>query len=152
ERKLPRTLHADAPSSHVDWTSGAVELLTREQAWPESGRPRRAGVSSFGISGTNAHVIIEEAPEPVGEPAGADMPLDGETAVAWLLSARTEPALRDQAARLLAHAETHPEPAVDDLALSLIATRSAFEHRAAVVGSSRAELLAGVEGLARGGA
>ncbi|WP_186777221.1 type I polyketide synthase [Streptomyces salinarius] len=152
EGTLPRTLHVDAPSSHVDWTSGAVELLTQERAWPETDRPRRAGVSSFGISGTNAHVILEEAPEPVGEPAGADMPLDGDTAVAWPLSARTEPALRDQAARLLAHAAARPELSVDDLALSLVATRSAFEHRAVAVGTSRAELLAGAEGLARGGA
>ncbi|MFG2473179.1 beta-ketoacyl synthase N-terminal-like domain-containing protein, partial [Streptomyces canus] len=152
EGKLPRTLHVDAPSSHVDWTSGAVELLTREQTWPESGRPRRAAVSSFGISGTNAHVIIEEAPEPVGEPAGAEMPRDGGTAVPWLLSARTQPALREQAARLLAHAGADPEPSVDDLGLSLVTSRTAFEGRAVVVGTGRAELLAGVEGLARGGA
>ncbi|MEU9398024.1 beta-ketoacyl synthase N-terminal-like domain-containing protein, partial [Streptomyces sp. NPDC048324] len=147
EGKLPRTLHVNAPSSHVDWTSGAVELLTREQAWPESGRPRRAGVSSFGISGTNAHVILEEAPEPVGEPARTDMPSDDETAVAWLLSARTEPALRDQAVRLLAHAQTHPELSVQDLGLSLVTTRSTFDHRAVIVGTGRAELLAGIEGL-----
>ncbi|MFF3663920.1 beta-ketoacyl synthase N-terminal-like domain-containing protein, partial [Streptomyces olivochromogenes] len=151
EGKLPRTLHVDAPSSHVDWTSGAVELLTREQAWPESGRPRRAGVSSFGISGTNAHVILEAAPEPIEEPEGTDVPQAGETAVPWLLSARTEPALRDQAARLLAHAGARPDLTVDDLGLSLAATRSSFEHRAVVVGTARAELLAGVEGLVRGG-
>ncbi|MFI8234267.1 type I polyketide synthase, partial [Streptomyces sp. NPDC085900] len=122
EGKLPRTLHVDVPSSHVDWTSGAVELLTREQAWPEFVRPRRAGVSSFGISGTNAHVILEEAPEPVGEPTGTDIPSDSETTVAWLLSARTEPALRDQAVRLLAHAQAHPEVSVADLGLSLVTT------------------------------
>ncbi|MFJ1967237.1 type I polyketide synthase [Streptomyces sp. NPDC087903] len=153
ERKLPRTLHVDAPSSHVDWTSGAVGLLTQEQPWPESGRPRRAGVSSFGISGTNAHVILEEPPVPVdGAAQPADAPRQHDTAVPWLLSARTEPALREQAGRLLQHAGTHPEARVDDLALSLTATRSAFEHRAVVIGSSRPELLAGVEGLARGGA
>ncbi len=150
--RLPRTLHVDAPSSHVDWTSGAVELLTEEQPWPETGRPRRAAVSSFGISGTNAHVILEEAPTPIEVAAQpAEEPRDGETAVPWLLSARTESALRDQAARLLTHAGTHPGSTVDDLGLSLVASRSVFERRAVVVGMGRAELLAGVEGLARGG-
>ncbi len=146
---LPRTLHVDKPSTYVDWTSGSLALLTEEeQPWPETGRPRRAGVSSFGMSGTNAHVILEQAsaaeptkPFPPGEPKAAEP-----TPLPLVLSAKTSTALRDQAARLLAHAESHPELSVDDLGLSLVASRSVFERRAVVVGMGRAELLAGVEG------
>ncbi|MET9002900.1 SDR family NAD(P)-dependent oxidoreductase [Amycolatopsis sp. NPDC004169] len=127
---LPRTLHVDAPSSHVDWSAGAVELLTEPREWP-SGRPRRAGVSSFGISGTNAHTILEQAPE-----AGAEErePVSGP--VPWVLSGRTEAALRDQAAAL-AGIEGHPA----DIGFSLVTTRSRFPHRAVVFG---AEALAAV--------
>ncbi|WP_103566322.1 type I polyketide synthase [Actinomadura rubteroloni] len=136
---LPRTLHVDAPSPHVDWTSGAVELLTEPRPWPETGRARRAAVSSFGISGTNAHVIIEEAP---GEPA-AERP---DVPAVWPLSARSPEALRDHAARLAASA-AELDPA--DVAFSL-ATRSRFPYRAAVVGASRDELLDALGALARG--
>ncbi|MFJ8755380.1 type I polyketide synthase, partial [Streptomyces sp. NPDC102441] len=103
---LPRTLHIDAPSSYVDWSEGAVELLTEQQPWPETDRPRRAGVSSFGMSGTNAHVILEQAPDAdvitgtvgAAEPAvGAAEPLP----LPLVFSAKSEPALREQAARLL---------------------------------------------------
>ncbi|MFI2606468.1 SDR family NAD(P)-dependent oxidoreductase, partial [Kitasatospora sp. NPDC018616] len=138
---LPRTLHVDEPTPHVDWTAGAVELLTEQRAWPETGRPRRAGVSSFGVSGTNAHVIIEQA-EP--EPAPSDEP-DAHGVLPLLLSAKSPEALRAQAARLLAS-----EAAPADLAHSLATTRSLFNHRAVVLGSDRAELDAGLRALAEG--
>ncbi|WP_282613094.1 beta-ketoacyl synthase N-terminal-like domain-containing protein, partial [Streptomyces sp. GESEQ-35] len=97
---LPRTLHVDEPTPHVEWGAGRVRLLAEAREWPEVGRPRRAGVSSFGISGTNAHVILEQAPaeEPVQE-AGQDSGLP----VVWPVSAKTPAALRVQAARLAAY-------------------------------------------------
>ncbi|MBL1102966.1 ketoacyl-synthetase C-terminal extension domain-containing protein, partial [Streptomyces coffeae] len=91
---LPRTLHVDEPSPHVDWSAGAVELLTESVAWPESGGPRRAGVSSFGISGTNAHVILEQAPVKVEESVGGVVP---PVVVPWVVSGRSEAGLRGQA-------------------------------------------------------
>ncbi|MFF2206322.1 type I polyketide synthase, partial [Streptomyces sp. NPDC058145] len=97
---LPRTLHVDAPSSHVDWSAGWVELLTAERAWPVVDRPRRAGVSSFGLSGTNAHVIIEQAPE---DDADVELPaadVSGPTGGVWVLSAKSREALTEQAAAL----------------------------------------------------
>ncbi|WP_433360612.1 SDR family NAD(P)-dependent oxidoreductase [Streptosporangium sp. CA-115845] len=138
---LPRTLHVEQPSSHVDWSSGAVSLLTEERPWAVAGRPRRAGVSSFGISGTNAHVILEEAPpveEPVVEAAGP---------VPWVLSARSPEALRELAGRLLTvvdDADSH------DVARTLATGRSALEHRAAVVGTDRDAQKAGLTALAEG--
>ncbi|MEV4148840.1 type I polyketide synthase [Amycolatopsis sp. NPDC049691] len=137
---LPKTLHADRPSRHVDWTSGAVALLTSEQPWPPGERPRRAGVSSFGFSGTNAHVILEEPPARDVTPVEAGV-------VAWPLSARSEPALREQARRLAAF-DSDAAPA--DVSLTL-AGRAAFDHRAVVTGASRAELLAGLTAVASGG-
>ncbi|XCM79316.1 type I polyketide synthase [Kitasatospora sp. HUAS MG31] len=134
---LPRTLHVDRPSTHVDWTAGAVELLTEQRAWPVTGRPRRAGVSSFGISGTNAHVIVEQAPEPQPEPAAA--PADS-SAAPWLLAGRTEAAVRAQAARLAEHLDAHPGLAPADVAHSLATGRSAFPHRAVLVGTDRTAL------------
>ncbi|HEX4701356.1 MAG TPA: SDR family NAD(P)-dependent oxidoreductase, partial [Pseudonocardiaceae bacterium] len=137
---LPPTLNVTEPSSHVDWSSGAVRLLTDPVAWQANGR-RRAGVSSFGVSGTNAHVVIEEAP-----PAEVMPPAEARS-VAWVLSGRTETAVRSQAARLLS---TATDLAPVDVAWSLACTRSAFEHRASVVGGSREELLAGLSALAAG--
>ncbi|WP_439382908.1 SDR family NAD(P)-dependent oxidoreductase [Amycolatopsis lexingtonensis] len=141
---LPATLHVDEPSPHVDWTAGAVELLTENRAWPEVTRPRRAAVSSFGISGTNAHVILEAVPEPAPS-AVANEP------VPWVLSARTEPALREQARRLLSLVD-------DDRAAvaRALAKRSAFDHRAVVTGDLKAGLTALAErgsgaGVARSG-
>ncbi|WP_440901032.1 type I polyketide synthase, partial [Actinosynnema sp.] len=141
---LPATLHVDEPSSHVDWTAGQVALLTEARPWPRGERPRRAAVSSFGISGTNAHVVLEEPAEdhdpcPEREPgAGGPAPV--------LLSARTERALREQAARHLRVADRDPA----DLALSSATTRATFPHRAVIVATDRAELARGLEAVAAG--
>ncbi|MDT5032808.1 MAG: hypothetical protein QOC94_2979, partial [Actinoplanes sp.] len=141
---LPRTLHVDQPSSHVDWTAGAVELLTEQRPWPTTGRPWRAGVSSFGISGTNAHVILEQ-PEPVPAPATSD---GAGRAVPLVLSARSEAALRGQAAALADHLETAPGAA--DVAWSLVHRRSVLEHRAVVIGTETDDLLGRLRALAAG--
>uniref|UniRef100_UPI002447FE3E type I polyketide synthase n=1 Tax=Amycolatopsis kentuckyensis TaxID=218823 RepID=UPI002447FE3E len=136
---LPPTLHAGTPSSHVDWTAGAVELLTESREWV-SDRPRRAGVSSFGVSGTNAHAILEQAPA-----VPAVVPERGETGVLpWVLSGRGEAALRAQAARL-ADVTDHPA----DVGLSLV-SRGRFSHRAVVYGSTADELSSGLAALADG--
>ncbi|WP_277682310.1 type I polyketide synthase [Saccharomonospora azurea] len=143
---VPKTLHVDEPTPEVDWSAGAVSVATEATPWPETGRPRRAGVSSFGISGTNAHIILEQAPEPAALPErAAELP-----AVPWVLSGRTESALRAQAARLRAAVEADPSADAGDIGFSLATTRSAFEHRAVVVGSDRDELLLGVKALAAG--
>ncbi|MYR23503.1 acyltransferase domain-containing protein, partial [Streptomyces sp. SID6137] len=142
---LPRTLHVDEPTPHVDWSAGAVRLLTEPVDWPQTDRPRRAAISSFGVSGTNAHTIIEQAPAQDEEPA-ADTTADGP--LAWVLSAKSDAALRDQAARLLPLARGAARPR--DIGLSLATTRAALRHRAAVVGEDPAELLLGLEDLAAG--
>ncbi|WP_344407577.1 type I polyketide synthase, partial [Dactylosporangium fulvum] len=151
--RLPRTLHADAPSSHVDWTAGAVELLTAARDWPDTGRPRRAGVSSFGISGTNAHVIVEEPPEPA-EPSVAPAPepaAEPARVVPLVVTAHSTPALAAQAARLrdLLTGEdgAAPDPdGVAGVARSLVATRSLLPRRAVVLGDPVAELTALADG------
>ncbi|MEW1605580.1 type I polyketide synthase, partial [Streptomyces sp. NPDC093808] len=141
---LPRTLHVDEPTPQVDWSEGEVRLLTEERSWPEPGhRPRRAGVSSFGISGTNAHVILEQGPEP--EPTGAPAP-DG-LPVPWALSGKSVEALRAQAARLLGALTDEP---VADVGFSLATTRAHLPHRAVVVGDTREALLDGVSAVAEG--
>ncbi|MFF8835297.1 type I polyketide synthase [Streptomyces sp. NPDC015130] len=145
---LPKTLHVDEPSPHVDWEAGAVSLLTEEREWPEVGRPRRAAVSSFGISGTNAHVIIEQAPQPApvdSEAAESSLP-----AVPWLLSGRDERAVNALAERLRAYAIEHPEASAADIGLSLATDRALLDHRTAVVGTDRDELLDALAALARG--
>ncbi|MEU6736573.1 SDR family NAD(P)-dependent oxidoreductase [Streptomyces physcomitrii] len=152
EGLLPRTLHVEQPSPHVDWSSGAVELLTGERAWPSAGdRPRRAAVSSFGISGTNAHVILEEAPAPA---AGEENPRDTAAAPGWaaplVLSARSEPGLRAQAAALHAHLTERPELPLRDAAFTLATTRATLEHRAAFPAQHRDPLLRALSALAEG--
>ncbi|MFG2866122.1 beta-ketoacyl synthase N-terminal-like domain-containing protein, partial [Streptomyces sioyaensis] len=147
---LPRTLHVDEPSAHIDWTAGAMRLLTEEVAW-HADRPRRAGVSSFGISGTNAHVIIEQATD--AEDPGAD-PSAGrpssDAVVPWVVSARDEGGLRAQAARLASYVAEHDELRPADVGWSLAALRGALEQRATVVGADKAELMAGLRALAEG--
>ncbi|MFB6887617.1 beta-ketoacyl synthase N-terminal-like domain-containing protein, partial [Streptomyces noursei] len=145
---VPRTLHVDAPSSHVDWSAGAVELLTDEIAWPETGRARRAGVSSFGISGTNAHVILEH-PAPVEPVDGA--PSETEPGVVPLpLSGKSPEALRDQAERLLLTLSEGPGPRPLDLGYSLATTRSAFDHRAVVLATDHADAVRALTAIAAG--
>ncbi|WP_316758596.1 type I polyketide synthase, partial [Streptomyces herbicida] len=145
--QLPQTLHVDAPSSHVDWSAGAVELLTEARPWTAGERTRRAGVSSFGISGTNAHVIVEEAPaeEPTAVVEAVALPV-----VPWIVSGKTAEAVRGQAARLLGFAVTRPEVDPADVGYSLVTQRSSFPYRTAVASGDREELLAGLETIAGG--
>ncbi|MFF7247532.1 SDR family NAD(P)-dependent oxidoreductase [Embleya sp. NPDC008237] len=142
---LPMTLHVDEPTPEVDWSAGAVELLTESRAWPEVGRPRRAAVSSFGVSGTNAHVILEQPPE---APAAAPEPPHTRP-VPWVLSGRTEDALRAQARRLWSHIGPD-EDGFAAVGRALATTRVAFEHRAVVSGLDRSEFLRGLAALAEG--
>ncbi|MDB1090423.1 acyltransferase domain-containing protein, partial [Streptomyces sp. ACA25] len=148
---LPRTLHVDEPTPQVDWSAGAVELLTEARPWPDTGQPRRAGVSAFGISGTNAHVVLEAPPAPPvpsGSPAASPQ---GPTPLPWLVSAGSATALRGQAERLLSFAEANPETTALDIARSLVASRAHLTHRAAVVGANRDALLAGLREIVEGG-
>jgi acyl transferase domain-containing protein/NADPH:quinone reductase-like Zn-dependent oxidoreductase/acyl carrier protein len=132
---LPASLHVDTPTPHVDWNTGNIQVLTQNRPWPDVHRPRRAGVSSFGISGTNAHVILEQPPHTEQTTPARD----GEP-VPWLLSARTEPALLDQARRLREHVARDPELHPADVARTL-AARTRFPHRATVSGRTRDDLL-----------
>ncbi|UUU26921.1 acyltransferase domain-containing protein [Streptomyces sp. DSM 40750] len=146
---LPRTLHIDAPTPHVDWSAGKVELLTEQREWPTTDRPRRAAVSSFGVSGTNAHVVLEQAP--VGIPETADEPAPPIAPIVPLaLSARDTTALRARAERLAARLDDLPD--VREVAHALLTQRAALDHRALVLGTDRDELLAGLEALATGAA
>ncbi|MEU7039330.1 SDR family NAD(P)-dependent oxidoreductase [Streptomyces sp. NPDC046237] len=148
---LPKTLHVDEPTPEVDWSAGAVELLTEARPWPRTGRPRRAGVSSFGISGTNAHVLIEEAPhERQAEQAAPPEPGTAPAVLPWLLSAGSPAALRGQAARLLAFADAHPETPAEDIARALTGSRAQLAHRAALLGADREALLAALRAFTEG--
>ncbi|SEM19594.1 type I polyketide synthase [Rhodococcus maanshanensis] len=145
---LPKTLHVDAPSTHVDWTAGHAELLSQARDWPEADRPRRAAVSAFGISGTNAHVILEQAPESVTDPeTGAGAGAGGDGPVVWVVSGRTPEALAGQVRHLRDFVAGDPLMNVQDVARSLVSQRSRFDHRAVVVGANRDELLAGLTAL-----
>ncbi|WFB11925.1 SDR family NAD(P)-dependent oxidoreductase [Streptomyces sp. LX-29] len=144
---LPQTLHVDQPSTKVDWSAGAVRLLTEQVAWPETGQPRRSAVSGFGVSGTNAHVILE------GVPAADTESVDQRAAggvVPWVVSARSAEALRGQAASLAAFLKARPDVSLADVGYSLAVSRAALEHRATLVASDRSEFLAALEALAAG--
>ncbi|MFH8477178.1 type I polyketide synthase [Streptomyces sp. NPDC018000] len=152
-RRLPRTLHVDEPTPQVDWSAGNVRLLTEPVAW-ESEAPRRAGVSSFGLSGTNAHIIIEEAPaetapKPFDAPAEPAPPAAPGT-LPYLLSARDERALRAAAARLRTRLTAGTDGTAADIAFSLATTRAAFDQRAVVVADDREGLLRRLDALATG--
>ncbi|MEY9840333.1 SDR family NAD(P)-dependent oxidoreductase [Streptacidiphilus sp. EB103A] len=142
---LPESLGIDRPTPHVDWSAGGVRLLTRATPWPSTGAPRRAGVSSFSLSGTNAHVLVEEAVAETADAAGS-APWVG--AVAWPLSAKTPEALRAQASRLLGHLEAEPSSGLADVARSLASGRATLRHRAVVLGADRTSLAAGLRALA----
>ncbi|WP_409234498.1 type I polyketide synthase [Streptomyces sp. PA5.6] len=150
--QLPTSLHIDAPTPHVDWDGSGVRLLSEPVAWPRGERPRRAGVSAFGISGTNAHLILEQAPDaPDDAPASSDMSDAPAGVVPWVVSARGEEALRAQAALLAERATADPQLASPlDVGWSLVKSRSVFENRAVVVGRDRDTLLAGLRSLAAG--
>ena len=159
EGLLPRTLHLDAPSAAIDWSGGKLELLREPQPWEAGDQPRRAAVSSFGISGTNAHVIIEQAPAAEGEAdapgAGADGPAGATPAPlpGWAplpLSARSEPALRAAAADLAELLTAEPEIAPADVARTLAERRTRFEQRATIAAGDRAELQDALAAVARG--
>ncbi|WP_244189031.1 type I polyketide synthase [Streptomyces yokosukanensis] len=156
---LPRTLHVDRPSTHVDWTAGAVELLTEARRWTGAqGRPRRAGVSAFGISGTNAHLILEQAPDARQEQETPARPRSGQAstgapaALPWVLSARSEQALREQALRLRDLVAADADLPLAGVGHALLTTRSLFEHRQVVIGADRDELLAALTAAAAGDA
>ncbi|MBA0050650.1 SDR family NAD(P)-dependent oxidoreductase [Streptomyces sp. AJS327] len=143
--KLPRTLHVDEPSPHVDWSVGAVELLTETRDWErDEDRPRRAGVSSFGVSGTNAHIIVEDAEHTTAPAEGPTGP------VPVVLSAHNNRALRAQAARLGEWSAEHPDVPVSAVATSLAFGRAVLDHRAVVVAEDMTELRDGVTAVAGG--
>ncbi|MEV4270030.1 type I polyketide synthase, partial [Micromonospora aurantiaca (nom. illeg.)] len=146
---LPPTLHAEKPSPHIDWTAGSVALLTEARPWPAVDRPRRAAVSSFGISGTNAHTIVEQAPEPAPAQAAPATGVPGDL-VACVLSARDAAALHEQARRLRTLVDGEPDLTAADVGRALATARSAFEHRAVLLPGDRAGLLAALGALADG--
>jgi acyl transferase domain-containing protein len=156
--QLPQTLHVDQPSPHVDWSAGQVSLLTEPVSWPGTGRPRRAAVSSFGISGTNAHIILEQPPAPqpdgtadtTGPPDGLPDGLGAGGPLAWVLSAKTEDALHAQGAQMAGYLAASPGADLADVAYSLAVTRALFDHRAVVTGAGREDLAAGLAALAAG--
>ncbi|MET7938384.1 type I polyketide synthase [Streptomyces sp. NPDC005322] len=143
---VPRTLHVERPTSHVAWSAGGLRLAADSCPWPETGRARRAAVSSFGISGTNAHVILEQAPEEP-EPVTA---LAADVPVPWVISAKNADSLREQAGRLHQRVSSDPALAPADVARSLLTTRATFEHRAVVIGRTREELLRRLASLSGG--
>ncbi|MFC8175606.1 SDR family NAD(P)-dependent oxidoreductase [Streptomyces sp. NPDC057325] len=145
---LPRTLHVDAPTRHVDWERGGLALLTENVPWPAGDRPRRFGVSAFGMSGTNAHVVIEEPPAPDRPEDAPDHGPGGGTPYALVLSAKSAGALRGEARRLLTHLEARPDTDPGAVAAELAGARGVFAHRAVVVAGDRATVLEGLAAVA----
>ncbi|MEV5510185.1 type I polyketide synthase [Streptomyces orinoci] len=146
---LPKTLHTDQPSPRIDWSQGHLALLTHTQPWPHHTRPRRAAISSFGLSGTNAHLILEQPPQPT--PTTTITPTDEDGSFPWLLSGQTEQALRSRAAQLHNHLTAHQDLAIADIGLSLATTRTTTHtHRAAILATGRTEALRSLQALARG--
>ncbi|WP_398997685.1 type I polyketide synthase [Streptomyces sp. CBMA152] len=163
---VPKSLHIDEPTPHVDWSAGEVTLLTEQREWPQSDSPWRAGVSSFGFSGTNAHAIIEQAPAEQGSddqetPVSPAEPLstailsgasasDRPAALPWTLTAKSEKALRGQAERLLAHLANRSDLRLADVGHSLATTRSALDRRAVLIGREHADFVTALTALAEG--
>ena len=144
---VPATLHLDSPTPQVDWSSGTIEVVGSACPWPDQpDRPRRAGVSSFGLSGTNAHVILEQAPPESAAATVRNRP----PVTPWVLSAKSASALAEQAARLRRFVEQHSELDPHDVAYSLVTTRASFDHRAVAVGAERDELLSGLAAISSG--
>ncbi|MFC8130864.1 type I polyketide synthase [Streptomyces sp. NPDC057302] len=149
---LPRTLHVDRPTPKADWSGGGISLLTEPTPWPRGERVRRAGVSSFGISGSNAHVLVEEAPLDESHATGADPEPEPLPVVPWVLSAKTPAALHAQARRLHTHlTTTQPHATPTQIGAALAHTRTHFDHRATLTGTTRTELLAGLKEFGAGG-
>jgi acyl transferase domain-containing protein len=145
---IPPSLNHARANPEIDLETLGLQVNTTLTRWPMEGRLRRAGVSSFGMGGTNAHVIVEQAPVEVESPVAERDEFD--PVVAWVLSARSAEALANQAGRLLAHVTADDGLGVADVGWSLVTTRSVFEHRAVLVGADREHLMGGLAGLAAG--
>jgi acyl transferase domain-containing protein len=144
--EVPSTLHVDEPSPDIDWSTGKIDLVTEPVPWPDRGHPRRSAVSSVGISGTNVHIVLEQAPEPAPVDTGTRaLPI-----IPWPISGKTREALTAQAVRLQAYLTDHPHLDPADVGFSLATTRASLTHRAVVLGRDRAELMAGLAALAAG--
>ncbi|MFI6169109.1 type I polyketide synthase [Nocardia sp. NPDC051052] len=144
---MPRSLHIDRPTPKVDWTTGPVALLEQTRPWPRtSDRPRRFGVSAFGISGTNCHIIVEDAGAAAPLP---ETPDSSEKYFSWIFSAKTIPALRDQLTRLHAQLADDSPSTPAELARALATTRTHFDQRVAVIGADRQRMAASVLALTR---
>ncbi len=147
---MPPTLHVAEPTTQVDWSAGAVELLAEARDWPRNGHPRRAGVSSFGISGTNVHLILEEAPDEDVRPVPAQDAPTFDGVMPLVVSARSAGSLTGQAGRLAAFVENGDGVPLANLAAALVSTRAVLAERAVVMAGSRDEAVAGLGALARG--
>ncbi|MBP2056824.1 acyl transferase domain-containing protein, partial [Streptomyces griseochromogenes] len=143
---IPRTLGIDRPSPYIDWSSGGVRLLRDGTAWPETGRPRRAGVSSFGVSGTNAHVVLEQAP-PSTEAERADDRTKPLPAVPWVISGHGAAGLRGQVERLRRYVIDHPDVPMADIGYSLATSRAALDHRTVLLATDHAQAVQGLDAI-----